>query len=41
MKRKCLILIVSFVILTTLAGCETSQGVGRDVQKLGEEIEDI
>lgn len=39
--KSCLIaLFVSFFTLMTLSGCETMEGFGRDVEKVGSEIED-
>ena len=37
MKR---ILIVALLSMIALTGCNTVQGVGKDVQKAGEKIED-
>ncbi len=38
MKKLSLILLAMFTI--TAAGCNTMQGIGKDVQKAGEKIED-
>lgn len=39
--KSCLIAVfVSFFTLMTLTGCETMEGFGRDVEKVGSEIED-
>lgn len=37
MKR----IILGIALLTLLAGCETMQGLGRDMQKGGSNLEDI
>jgi predicted small secreted protein len=37
---KKLTLILATVAAFTLAGCNTMQGIGKDVQKAGEKIED-
>jgi predicted small secreted protein len=38
MKKLSLVLLAMFTL--TLAGCNTMQGIGKDVQKAGEKIED-
>lgn len=39
--KSCLIgVFVSFFTLMTLTGCETMEGFGRDVEKVGSEIEE-
>ena len=38
MKRALLVSVL--LALVTLAGCNTLQGVGRDIEKVGDEIEE-
>lgn len=40
MKRFVIGIFVSLFTLFTLSGCETMEGFGRDVEKVGSEIED-
>jgi predicted small secreted protein len=40
MKSYLIAIFVSFFTLMTLSGCETMEGFGRDVEKVGSEIED-
>jgi predicted small secreted protein len=37
---KNLSLILAIIVAFSLAGCNTMQGIGKDVQKAGEKIED-
>lgn len=39
--RVFLALVFVAIVSVSMTGCQTSQGFGKDVQKLGEEIEDI
>ena len=40
MKRITTLLALSLASMALLAGCNTFRGVGQDVQKVGEKIED-
>jgi entericidin A len=41
MKKIIVLLVVSLTVSLTLSGCNTVKGVGQDLQKAGERIEDI
>ena len=41
MKKIILLLVSSAVLSFALAGCNTVKGVGQDLQKAGERIEDV
>lgn len=40
MKRYAVLLMIALFSLATLSGCNTVKGVGKDVQKVGEKVED-
>ena len=40
MKRIAALLLLSLSILAVLSGCNTVNGFGKDVQKVGEKVED-
>jgi predicted small secreted protein len=40
MKSYLIAISISFFTIMTLSGCETMEGFGRDVEKVGSEIED-
>jgi len=40
MKRKLLLCVLGLAFLAPLLGCNTVNGFGRDLQKVGEKIED-
>ncbi len=40
MKSYFVAMMISFFSLMMLSGCETMEGFGRDVEKVGSEIED-
>jgi predicted small secreted protein len=40
MKSYLIAIFISFFTLMTMSGCETMEGFGRDVEKVGSEIED-
>ena len=36
-----LLLLVGFVIVTTLASCETVKGIGKDIENTGQNVGDL
>lgn len=38
--KKLALMIVALVALVALAGCNTMQGIGKDVERLGEKVQD-
>ncbi len=40
MKRIAALLLIAFVSTVVLSGCNTVKGFGKDVQKVGEKVED-
>ena len=40
MKRYAVLMLLALFSLATLSGCNTVKGVGKDVQKVGEKVED-
>ncbi|HVK52679.1 MAG TPA: entericidin A/B family lipoprotein [Pseudoxanthomonas sp.] len=40
MKRYAVLMLIALFSLATLSGCNTVKGVGKDVQKVGEKVED-
>ncbi|MBB4844082.1 putative small secreted protein [Paucibacter oligotrophus] len=40
MKKKLLLCVLGLALLAPLVGCNTVNGFGRDLQKVGEKIED-
>jgi predicted small secreted protein len=40
MKRYAVLMMIALFSLATLSGCNTVKGVGKDVQKVGEKVED-
>ena len=40
MKRVAALLMLSLVSIAVLSGCNTVKGFGKDVQKVGEKVED-
>ena len=41
MKKIIVLVVASFAVSLTLSGCNTVKGVGQDLQKAGERIEDV
>ncbi|GGD45479.1 entericidin A/B family lipoprotein [Pseudoxanthomonas indica] len=40
MKRYAVLMLLALFSLATLSGCNTVKGVGKDVQKVGEKVEE-
>jgi entericidin A len=40
MKRFIALLLLAAISIATLSGCNTMEGLGKDVQKLGQKVED-
>ncbi len=38
--KKSALMIVALVAFAVLAGCNTMQGIGKDVERLGEKVQD-
>ncbi len=41
MKRYAVLLLIALFSVAALSGCNTVKGVGKDVQKVGEKIEEV
>lgn len=41
MKKIILLISTTLILVYTLSGCNTVKGVGQDLQKAGERIEDV